>query len=145
MPGARHRDAWAVEQKSPSAAEAARLSATVDVNTNSATRSSDASISANDRQPQRRIVTSTPAASATNHASTTTNFGGQKIPREVLVIASRLKEYITARSDYNTSGSVMDVLSDHLRILCDRAIDNARADGRKTVMDRDFEFLKNLK
>lgn len=42
----------------------------------------------------------------------------------------------------NTSGGVMDVLSDYVRVLCDRAIDNARADGRKTVMDRDFEFLK---
>ena len=36
----------------------------------------------------------------------------------------------------------MDVLSDYLRIVCDRAIDEARADGRRTVMDRDFEFLK---
>jgi hypothetical protein len=110
VPGARHRDAWAIEQKAP----------------------------------QRRIV-ATSNSPSNSSATVTTNFGGQKIPREVLVIASRLKEYITARSDYNTSSSVMDVLSDHLRILCDRAIDNARADGRKTVMDRDFEFLKNLK
>jgi histone H3/H4 len=59
-----------------------------------------------------------------------------------LIIASRLKEYITARSEYNTSGSVMDVLSDHIRVITDRAIDNARAEGRKTVLDRDFDFLK---
>lgn len=65
-----------------------------------------------------------------------------QIPRDVLVVASRLKEYVFARSEYNTSQAVMDVLSDHLRIVCDRAIDNARAEGRKTVMDRDFEFLK---
>lgn len=67
------------------------------------------------------------------------------MPQEVLVIASRLKEYIQARSDYNTSASVMDVLSAHLRILCDRAIDQARSEGRRTVMDRDFEFLKDLR
>lgn len=42
----------------------------------------------------------------------------------------------------NTSGQVMDVLSDHLRVICDRAIENARAEGRKTVLDRDFAFLK---
>jgi histone H3/H4 len=36
----------------------------------------------------------------------------------------------------------MEVLSDHIRIVADRAIDNARADGRKTVLDRDFNFLK---
>lgn len=122
VPGARHRDAWAIEQKAPSTASAA-------------------SESQEERAPQRRIVV-TSNSTSNSSATVTTNFGGQKIPREVLVIASRLKDYITARSDYNTSSSVMDVLSDHLRILCDRAIDNARADGRKTVMDRDFEFLK---
>ena len=36
----------------------------------------------------------------------------------------------------------MDVLSDYVRVLCDRAIDSARAEGRKTVLDRDFDFLK---
>ena len=61
---------------------------------------------------------------------------------EILVIASRLKEYIQKRSDYSTSSGVMDVLSHHLRSLCDRAIDQARSEGRKTVMDRDFDFLK---
>jgi len=60
----------------------------------------------------------------------------------VLIIASRLKDYIQARADMNTSASVMDVLSDQVRVLCDRAIENARADGRKTVLDRDFAFLK---
>lgn len=64
---------------------------------------------------------------------------------EVLIIASRLKDYITERSGgYNTSASVMDVLSQHVRILCQQAIDNARADGRRTVMDRDFQFLHEL-
>lgn len=67
------------------------------------------------------------------------------MPKEVLIIASRLKEYIQVKSDFNTSASVMDVLSDHVRILCDRAIDNARAEGRKTVLDRDFDFLKSIK
>jgi histone H3/H4 len=39
----------------------------------------------------------------------------------------------------------MDVLSDHLRTITDRAIANARSEGRKTVMDRDFSFLKSAK
>lgn len=60
---------------------------------------------------------------------------------EVLVIASRLKDYISETSGMNTSAQVMDVLSDYLRLLADRAVDSARADGRKTVMDRDFSFL----
>ena len=63
---------------------------------------------------------------------------------EVLIIASRLKEYIQAQADFNTSGSVMGVLSDHVRELCLRAIANARSEGRRTVMDRDFDFLKQI-
>jgi histone H3/H4 len=30
-------------------------------------------------------------------------------------------------------------------VIADRAIDQAKAEGRKTVMERDFSFLKNLK
>jgi histone H3/H4 len=33
----------------------------------------------------------------------------------------------------------MAVLSGKVRALCDQAIAKAKADGRKTVMDRDFE------
>ena len=38
----------------------------------------------------------------------------------------------------NTSATVLDALSSKLRALCDQAIENAKTDGRKTVMDRDF-------
>lgn len=107
LPGARHRDAGAIEKMAPRVIIAAN-------------------------QPAG-VGSFQPAAHS------------QKAPQEVLIIASRLKEYIQAKADYNTSASVMDVLSDFVRILSDRAIDNARADGRRTVMDRDFEFLKNLK
>lgn len=108
IPGARHRDAGAVEQLAPKSVEGVR-----------------------------RIVTS-PVEAKPASAST---------PREVLVIASRLKDYIHERSGagYNTSTSVMDLLSDFLRFASDRAIENARTEGRKTVMDRDFEFLKKTK
>ena len=43
-----------------------------------------------------------------------------------------------ARSGMNTSDTVVGVLSDHLRRLCNEAIRNAARDGRKTVMDRDI-------
>lgn len=109
LPGARHRDAAAVEMMSPS------------------------KIADSSSTPQRRIVRS---------GGTDSKVNGQAKEDEVLVIASRLKEFIHRKSDFNTSGSVMTALSDHLRVVCERAIDNARADGRKTVMDRDFGFLK---
>jgi histone H3/H4 len=57
---------------------------------------------------------------------------------EVLVVASKLKNYIKSKSGMNTSAAVMGVLSDRLRQLCDQAIESAKRDGRKTVMDRDF-------
>jgi histone H3/H4 len=62
----------------------------------------------------------------------------EKEPEEVLIVASRLKDWIRARADMNTSAEVMDTLSDIVRELTRDAIDNARADGRKTVMARDF-------
>jgi histone H3/H4 len=58
--------------------------------------------------------------------------------KEILVVVSKLKSYIKARSGMNTSGTVADVLSDAIRSLCDDAIERARADRRKTVKDRDF-------
>jgi hypothetical protein len=59
--------------------------------------------------------------------------------KEVLIVVSKLKNYIRDRSEgMNTSADVMDKLSDELRSLCDKAIENARNSGRKTVMARDF-------
>jgi hypothetical protein len=55
-----------------------------------------------------------------------------------LIVASKLKSYVRARSGMNTSNGVLDVLSDSVRALCDEAIRSARRDGRKTIMDRDF-------
>jgi histone H3/H4 len=48
---------------------------------------------------------------------------------------------VRARSGMSTSDGVIDVLSAHLRKLCDRAIEHAGTAGRKTVMDRDFEAI----
>jgi len=60
--------------------------------------------------------------------------------KEVLVVISKLKNYIREQSGgFNTAGSVAPRLSDMIRDLCNHAIENARKDGRKTVMDRDFQ------
>jgi len=57
---------------------------------------------------------------------------------EILVVASKLKKYIREKSGMNTSAAVMDVISEKIKQICDRAIENAKSDGRKTVMDRDI-------
>ncbi len=77
----------------------------------------------------RRIVAAAPSATPSS---------GESIPRDILIVASKLKDYIRARAGMNTSGNVMEILSEIVRRKCDEAVDNARAEGRKTVMDRDF-------
>lgn len=57
---------------------------------------------------------------------------------EVLVVASKVKSYIKEKSQMNTSGAVPEELSKRVVALLDKAIANAQADGRKTVMDRDI-------
>ena len=59
--------------------------------------------------------------------------------QEVLVVASKVKNYIKAKGEMKTSASVLEVLSDRIRSMCDQAIETARNDGRKTVLDRDFQ------
>lgn len=59
--------------------------------------------------------------------------------KETLVIASKVKAYIKDASELKCSATVIDMLSDKVRSLCDEAIKNANADGRKTVLDKDIK------
>ena len=72
-----------------------------------------------------------------NRASGT---GSSKPADDILIVASKLKSYIKGRGDMNTSSDVMEMLSHAVRRLADDAIDNARADGRRTVKGRDIRF-----
>jgi histone H3/H4 len=56
----------------------------------------------------------------------------------VLIVASRLKDYVRARSGYNTSDRLLEPLSDIVRRIVDQAIESARREGRMTVLDRDL-------
>ena len=58
--------------------------------------------------------------------------------KEILIVASKLKQYVKDKHDLNTSAGVMNKLSDIVRMSVDDAVDKARAEGRKTLMDRDF-------
>ena len=85
--------------------------------------------------PHRRIVRRTP--SGTGGDASDDLGDGSAIPKEILVVASRLKAYVQARSGMSTSDRVLPLLSDHLRKIVDEAIRNAQRDERKTVLDRD--------
>lgn len=113
VPVMRHRDAWAEERRSPTEAEWRREQAE------------------EEDEPPREAPAPRPGPGSRA-------LQDESLPREVLVVVSKLKAYIRARSGMNTSDTVIEPLSDRLRALCDEAIENAAADGRKTVMDRDF-------
>ena len=109
VPILNHKSAWAEENTAPKTLEAEKAD-----------------------QPRSRIVVSDKNAAKTiGHNS--------HLPKDVLVVISKLKSYIKAKADMNTSGDVSDILSDIIRMYCDEAIHQAQADGRKTVMARDFK------
>ncbi len=148
LPGARHRDAGAIEKIAPKTVTPTEFE---QQNNNSGSQTPSnisSSQSAHGMNPQNNLSTNNPtpslgrriivSANATSKKNPT-NTGPQKLPQEILIIASRLKEYVQIKAEMNTSASVMDILSDIVRELCDEAIENARRDGRKTVMDRDFK------
>jgi hypothetical protein len=108
LPDANHREAWAVERRAPKTLEPGAAGGGASGG-------------------QRRLVRPAVAAEAAAPAA----------PAEVLIVASRLKDYIRARSGYNTSDRVLEPLSDIVRRCCDQAIENARRDGRMTVLERD--------
>ena len=63
--------------------------------------------------------------------------------KETLVVVSKVKDFIRAKSEMNTSQSAMDVLSDFIRAHCEDAIQRAKEEGRKTVLDRDFHWKES--
>ena len=82
-------------------------------------------------EPKVRIVkTNSEAVASVNGNINTT---------DTLVVVSKLKSFVKDATGLNTSADVMPVLSDLLREACKQAAQNARRDGRKTLMARDFE------
>jgi histone H3/H4 len=115
VPVMNHKEAWNNEELSPAAGS-------VSVSTQN---------SETPREGVRRVIRDLPSRS-----ETTTNTDA---PEEILVVVSKLKDYINQKAGMNTAGSVPSVISSYIRRLCNQAIKNAEADGRKTVMDRDFK------
>tara|TARA_Y100000780_G_scaffold232595_1_gene268846 strand:+ start:152145 stop:152465 length:321 start_codon:yes stop_codon:yes gene_type:complete len=83
-----------------------------------------------ERSPRRRIVASKPSVEKKVSSN---------LPQDILIVVSKMKNYIKAKSDMNTSADVADKLSDVVRAFCDEAIEEAQKEGRKTVMGRDFK------
>lgn len=116
LPGANHRESWAVERKAPRSDEEAAAKG-------------GSPAPAAERSGQRRLVRPESERAAA------------RTPREVLIVASRLKDYVRAKSGFNTSDRLLEPLSDIVRRVTDEAIANAERDGRRTVLDRDVPKL----
>jgi len=123
VPTMGHRDPWAEDMQAPDQASWESEQA----------RQSDAG------NPQRRIIPGSSRSGREPRSPTLTLSEGDHVPDDVLVVVSKMKTYIRARSDFNTSASANEAISDIIREHCDRAMKRAAMAGRTTVMDRDFE------
>jgi histone H3/H4 len=117
----RHRDDYAVEQRSPSKEAWLR---------EMREREDEDEDESPTTVARKRVAVAAPASASRE--------GEDDIDNDILVVASKVKKYIRVRSGMNTSDSVLSMLSEHLRALCNQAIRHAAQEGRKTVMDRDF-------
>lgn len=123
LPSMRHREAWAVEKRSPSQAAWEREQREEEQQPRAAERPQ----TGDEGRVRKRVGVSAATAELDDD-----------VPQDILIVVSKLKKYIRARSGMNTSDTVMPVLSAHLRRLCDQAIRHAGQNERKTVLDRDF-------
>ena len=145
-----HRESWALERRAPTREEWEReqqeTSTRVAPEANRSPRASPQAAEGSaqrgeaERSSQGRATAQQPSAQRGEaERSSSGRAPAQQLPRDVLIVISKLKSYVRVRSGFNTSDRVVEPLSDAVRALCERAIEKARADGRKTVLERDFE------
>ena len=125
-----HRESWAVERRAPSREQWEREQAAAQGpargDHGSGTAEPAPSPTPTAATPRRILPPPTPAKP-------------DPVASDVLIVMSKLKAYVRARSGMNTSDRCVDPLSEAVRELADRAIEKARSEGRKTVLDRDFD------
>jgi hypothetical protein len=146
LPTMRHREAWAVEKKSPTEQAWRRhLEDEQRAQGNEAPRAEPRPSEPRPSEPRpssREPARPAPAeAPARRVVASPEPLGGDDGGDDILIVASKLKKFIRARSGMNTSDGVMAILSDHLRKVCERAVRHAAEEGRKTVLDRDFKAI----
>ncbi len=121
LPIARHRKAWALEKQAPRTLQPA-----------------EAVTPPKPREPRRIIPATTRPTVGGSNSTSLLSTDAADIADEILVVSSRLKDYVRKRSGFNTSERVLGPLSAILRQVVDEAIQNAARDERKTVLDRDI-------
>jgi hypothetical protein len=127
-----HRESWAEENRSPKVKDAEEPAQS------SAPSVARPKKDLSEREKFIQGLKDEPSDEDESERETTMSETEGNSEKEILIVASKLKNYIRAKSGMNTSAAVVDVLSDKIRELCDQAVEAAKRDGRKTVMDRDF-------
>ena len=130
---ARHRESWAVEAHAPSKAQ---------WEADHATTPTPAPVkSVAPAAPVVRRVVGEASASVAAPVATTAAAGGVNlldvVDNDMLIVVSKMKKYIKDRSGMNCGDAVAELLSDHVRAICDEAIRVAARNERKTVLERD--------
>ena len=94
----------------------------------------------------RRVVGEPPPGSSANppapgtavaSAGTAALVMSDAVDKDILIVVSKMKKYIKDRSGFNCGDAVVDLLSEHVRAICDESIRAAARDDRKTVLERD--------
>ena len=129
LPTERHREAWAVEARAPKVPDPSEGVVRMRTTSGHGPVAGVGPAPKSTPGPGKPSVSRSPSAGADEEKSS---------PSDILVVASKLKQYIREGSGFNTSDRVMLVLSDVLRKLCDEAIRGARRAGRDIVVDRDL-------
>jgi hypothetical protein len=146
LPVANHRESWAVEERAPKSGTYVEDTnrETARANRSSASRSSPTpSRPAAPARPSRPAVESVSRSAAPRETRPVSPTGppserqADTIEKEILVVVSRMKDYIRWKSGYNCSDRVAGPLSEIVRKACDEAIQTAGRDERRTVLDRD--------
>jgi hypothetical protein len=135
VPTLRHRDAWAVEETAPSHQDRVDES-------HATAPAAPAAPAAPSASSVLTAVSAPRSVEPTRRVVAPPGGGGpplnDDVDQDILIVASKLKKYIKARSGMRTSDEVMPLLSDLVRAACDEAIGRARESERSTVLDRDI-------
>jgi len=128
---ARHRESWAVEARAPSKAQW------------------DADHASDPAPAPRPVVAAAPvvrrvvgeaSAPVAAPVASATPAGVNLldvVDNDMLIVVSKMKKYIKDRSGMNCGDAVAELLSDHVRAICDESIRVAARNERKTVLERD--------
>jgi histone H3/H4 len=130
-----HRESWALENRAPKELTSEDLPAGSEPQRERSAQPGSSRKVVSDRE---KFISGLGSEEAPNMEEREQTMTEETSGKEILIVASKLKNYVRAKSGMNTSAAVIDVLSDKVRELCDQAVEAAKRDGRKTVMDRDF-------